>query len=180
MKEKKTPFVSSLPRRAQRPVEAAQTVHVLPVLGLFLLAHRAGVVARDALVLCGAEAAKAHGGLHGGHVVVVVVVVVVGPVLFHDGHGSSGRCGILVLVHGINASSVGSTVLVSASTVLVVVVAAAAVVVVVPPRSVVPVSSGVAAAPSATAAGLALVVRSSIRRAGAVVVVGGAAAVARP
>lgn len=71
----------SVPRRAQRAVEAAEAVHVLPVLGLLLLAHRAGVVAGDALVLCGAEAAKAHHGLHGGHVLVVVAAL-----LPDDGH----------------------------------------------------------------------------------------------
>lgn len=63
------------PRRTQRPVESSLAIHVLPILGLLILVHRARIVPHDFLPLCRAEPAKAHHGLHGRHVVVALVLI---------------------------------------------------------------------------------------------------------
>lgn len=69
-------FFLSSSRRTQRPVESTLPVHVLPILGLLLLAHTSNIVARHLFVLCRSEPSKAHHGLHGRHVVVLGVHLV--------------------------------------------------------------------------------------------------------
>lgn len=66
--------LSLSPRWTQWSVKTSMSVHILPILGLLLLAQAAGVIAQHFFPLCRAEAAEAHHGLHGGEAVVVVAL----------------------------------------------------------------------------------------------------------
>lgn len=91
--------------RRQRPVETADTVHVLAVIGLLVLAQAMGaVVAGDLCVFGGLEVGEAHDALHNGLTAVVGVVEGLGWV---DGllggqlGGGSGGEAVLLVAAGL-------------------------------------------------------------------------------
>jgi hypothetical protein len=74
-----------LPSWTERSVEPTLAIHVLPVLGLLLLAYAANIVALDLFVFCRAKASKAKHGSHGGLLVIGYGFVLIGRSVFVHG-----------------------------------------------------------------------------------------------